>query len=162
MSPLPQLPALMSYAAGSGIFVVAVLQNLAQARHRWGRDGADMLWGASRIKIALGGLGGYELGEFSKLAGEYRETILSYQHGPHGTTSQASLTDRKTISPHDVRMLDDTDRHALVIHATTPAVKTRMRRHYESPDAALYAQAVTEATKQLEQARHLHDLSEDR
>ena len=44
--PLPQLPALMSFAGGTGIFVVAVLQWMAQARNRWGRDAAEMLWGA--------------------------------------------------------------------------------------------------------------------
>ena len=36
----------------------AVLQDIAQARHRWGREGADMIWGAATVKIALGGLGG--------------------------------------------------------------------------------------------------------
>ncbi len=35
--PLPQLPALMSFAGGTGIFVAAVFQSMAQARNRWGR-----------------------------------------------------------------------------------------------------------------------------
>ncbi len=152
----------MSYAAGSGIFVVAVLQNLAQARHRWGRDGADMLWGAATSRSPSAGSAVTNSASSPNWPASTAKRSSRYQHGPHGTTSQASLTDRKTISPHDVRMLDDTDRHALVIHATTPAVKTRMRRHYESPDAALYAQAVTDATRQLEHARQLHQLSEDR
>ena len=83
-SRCPHLPALMSYAGGSGIFVVAVLQNMAQAEHRWGRDGAAMLWGAATVKIALGGLSGDELRELSELAGEYRETLTSYQRGSTG------------------------------------------------------------------------------
>ena len=56
--PLPQLPALMSFAGGTGIFLVAVLQSMAQARNRWGRDAAEMLWGAATVKIILGGLAG--------------------------------------------------------------------------------------------------------
>jgi type IV secretion system protein VirD4 len=144
VAPIPRLPALMSYAAGSGIFVVAVLQDIAQARHRWGRDGADMLWGAATTKIALGGLSGDELTEFSKLAGEYRETVHGWTHSePHGTTMQASLTDRKTLASDRVRTLSERDREALVVHATTPAVLVRMIRHYESGHAAEYARSVT-------------------
>jgi type IV secretory pathway TraG/TraD family ATPase VirD4 len=143
VAPLPVLPALMSYAAGSGIFVVAVLQDIAQARHRWGRDGADMLWGAATTKIALGGLSGDELTDFSKLAGEYRETVHTWTHSEHhGTTMQASLTDRKTLAPDRVRTLSEADREALVVHATTPALLVRMARHYESAHAAEYAASV--------------------
>ena len=152
VAPLPNLPSLMSYAGGSGIFVVAVLQNIAQARSLWGRDGADMLWGAATTKIALGGLGGDELEEFSKLAGTYRETIITPQRGPHGTHVSASISDRKTLSAHEVRELDDADREALVIHSTTPATKTRMTRHYESARAKDYAASVKDVREQRSQA----------
>jgi type IV secretion system protein VirD4 len=144
VAPLPILPTAMSYTAGFGIFVVAVLHNIAQARQRWGRDGADMLWGNATTKIALGGLTGDELTEFSKLAGEYRETVHAWTHSEHhGTTMQASLTDRKTLAPDRVRTLSERDREALVIHATTPAVLVKMVRHYESDHAAEYARSVT-------------------
>ncbi|MEV6968621.1 TraM recognition domain-containing protein [Hamadaea sp. NPDC051192] len=146
--PLPSLPALMSYAGGSGIFIIAVLQNLAQARQRWGRERAEMLWGAATVKIALGGLTGDELEDLSRLAGEYRETVTTPQRGPSGTSFNTHVVDRKTISSDAVRTLSEAKREALIIHATTPAVKTRMIRHYEGPDAKAYAGAV-------EQARHL-------
>jgi type IV secretion system protein VirD4 len=67
--PLPQLPALMSFAGGTGIFVVAILQSMAQARSRWGRDGADMLWSSATVKLILGGLAGDDLREISDLGG---------------------------------------------------------------------------------------------
>ena len=86
VAPLPNLASLMSYAGGSGIFVTAILQSFAQARQRWGRDGADMLWGASTTKIALGGLSGDELEAFSKLTGTWDQVVTSTQHGRHGTT----------------------------------------------------------------------------
>lgn len=46
IAPLPQLPDLMSHAGGSGIFTTVVLQSTAQARARWGTDGAAMLLGS--------------------------------------------------------------------------------------------------------------------
>lgn len=143
--PLPMLPALMSYAGGSGIFVVPVFQSLAQARKRWGRDGADMLWNAATVKVALGGLTGDELDDLSRLAGKYRETTVMIQHGPGGVTRSPSITDRDTITPEQIRTLDENRREALIIHATTPAVKTRMVRHYEGPHAKQYAKAVEDA-----------------
>jgi type IV secretion system protein VirD4 len=139
--PLPSLPALMSYAGGSGIFTLTVLQNRAQAEHRWGREGAAMLWGAANVKIALGGLSGEELKDLSALAGEYREALTTTQRGSGGQTLQTTLTDRKVITPDEIRTLSERDRQALIIHATTPAVRARMARHYESPDRDRYAAA---------------------
>lgn len=142
VSPLPHLPELISFAGGTGIFVLAILQSQAQARKRWGIDGAEMLWGSATIKVALGGLSGKELDAFSDLAGTYRESLTTYQAGVHGTTVQITLQDRKTLTPEEIRVLDELDREALVIHATTPAVKVRMERHYEGPDRDAYAESV--------------------
>jgi type IV secretory pathway TraG/TraD family ATPase VirD4 len=139
--PLPDLPAVMSYAAGSGIFVAAVLQNLAAAEHRWGAVGRRMLWANATVKIALGGLAGDDLDAFSHLAGTYREALYVPQRHPTGVSQHASVVDRKTMEPEAIRTLDERRRQALIVHATTPAVNTRMVRHYEGPDAAAYAQA---------------------
>lgn len=103
--PLPQLPALMSFAGGTGIFTVAVLQSMAQARNRWGRDAAEMLWGAATVKVALGGLSGEELREISELAGEYRELLTTSQRGRSEHSVQTTLQDRKTLTPGQIRTL---------------------------------------------------------
>jgi type IV secretory pathway TraG/TraD family ATPase VirD4 len=145
--PLPGLPALMSYAGGSGIFVTAVLQNMAQARNRWGREGADMIWGAATVKVILGGLGGDELRSISDLAGEYREALTTWQRGRHGDSLQTTLQDRKTLTPGQIRTLSEPRREALIIHATTPAVRSRMTRHYESRHRGEYAAAVAWARR---------------
>jgi type IV secretion system protein VirD4 len=71
----------MSFAGGSGISVTAVLQSMAQARNRRGHDATGMLWGAAIVKVVFGGLSGEDLREASELAGEYRETVISGQHG---------------------------------------------------------------------------------
>ena len=49
------------------------------------------------------------------------------------------------MTPEAIRTLDEERREALVIHATTPAVKTRMVRHYEGRHAKAYAQATRDA-----------------
>jgi type IV secretion system protein VirD4 len=145
---LENLPALMSYSAGSGIFVVAVLQEIAAARKRWGRDGADMLWGASTVKVALAGLAGEESKWFADLAGTWRERVVNEQHGPSGTSRSQAEHERPTITAAEVRTLDADRGEALIVHASTPAVKTRMRRHYQSRDAKEYERSVEE-TKRL-------------
>jgi type IV secretion system protein VirD4 len=145
VSPLPEMPSLMSYAGGSGIFVVLVLQNMAQAIGRWGKDGAAMIWGAATVKLALGGLSGDELDDLSKLAGTYREALTTHQHGTGGYSMQTTLHDRHTLTAEEIRTLSEARREALLIHATTPAVKVRMRRHYEGPHADAFTQAVIDA-----------------
>jgi type IV secretory pathway TraG/TraD family ATPase VirD4 len=143
--PLPQLPALMSFAGGTGIFVTAVLQSMAQARNRWGHDAAAMLWGSATIKLILGGLAGEDLEEISRLAGEYRETVVSWQRGNGGYSLSSALQDRRTLTPEQARTLSTERREAVVIHATTPAVKVRMTRHYEGPHREVFAASVREA-----------------
>ncbi|WP_306211047.1 type IV secretory system conjugative DNA transfer family protein [Actinoplanes sp. RD1] len=143
--PLPDLPNTMSFAAGFGIFTVAVLQNLAAAERRWHRVGREELWKNSTVKIALGGLAGDDLDAFSQLAGTYRETLIIPQHHRDHVTLQASVVDRKTLSPDAIRTLDERRREALIIHATTPPVITRMQRHYEGPHAADHTRAIAHA-----------------
>jgi type IV secretory pathway TraG/TraD family ATPase VirD4 len=145
--PLPSLPALMSFAGGSGIFIAAILQSRAQAEARWGADQAAMLWGAATVKLILGGLSGNELRDLSEnLVGEYDRHMTTYQRSDDGSiTTGTSVQRHKTMTAEDIRTLSSVQREALVIHATTPAVKIRMTRHYEGPDAELYAQAEKDA-----------------
>jgi type IV secretion system protein VirD4 len=137
----------MSFAGGTGIFVTAVLQSMAQARNRWGHDAAAMLWGAATCKLILGGLAGEDLREISELAGEYRETVITWQRGHGGHSMSSALQDRKTVTPDQVRTLAAHRREALVIHATTPAVKARMTRHYEGPHREEFAASVARARR---------------
>ena len=143
--PLPDLPQLMSYAAGFGIFVVAVLQNLAAAQRRWQLVGRDEMWDNATVKIALGGLAGDDLDAFSRLAGSYREALQIPQHHRDGHHVQTTVVDRKTLPPERIRTLSERRREALIIHATTPPVITRMVRHYESKHAADYRTATAHA-----------------
>ncbi len=55
LAPLPSLPTLMAEGGGTGITTLPVLQSMAQARVKWGNDAAGAIWGASMVKIILGG-----------------------------------------------------------------------------------------------------------
>jgi type IV secretion system protein VirD4 len=146
IAPLEHLPNLMSYAAGSGIFITAILQELAQARARWGREGADMLWGASTVKIALGGLSGDEATRFAELAGKWWEDLPGVQYGPHGLTHAPRDRERDVITAAQLRQLDADKGETLVIAGSAAPVTTRMQRHYKSRDAAHYTTS-TEALR---------------
>jgi hypothetical protein len=106
-----------------------------------------MLWGSATIKLILGGLAGEDLEEISRLAGEYRETVVSWQRGNGGYSLSSALQDRRTLTPEQARTLSTERREAVVIHATTPAVKVRMTRHYEGPQREVFAASVREARR---------------
>lgn len=70
IAPLPDLPATVSEAGGQGVAVLACLQDLSQARHRWGAraDGLLTLFGT---KVVLGGVADQATLELvSRLGGE--------------------------------------------------------------------------------------------
>jgi type IV secretory pathway TraG/TraD family ATPase VirD4 len=70
IAPLPDLPAIVAEGGGQGLQVLACLQDLSQARSRWGRaaDGFLSLFGVKVILPGLGDLGTLEL--VSRLGGE--------------------------------------------------------------------------------------------
>jgi type IV secretion system protein VirD4 len=76
--PLPSLGALMSEGGGTGITTLAVLQSLAQARHRWGREQAQGIWDSAIAKIVLGGgSNADDLMDISRLVGDRTEREFS-------------------------------------------------------------------------------------
>jgi hypothetical protein len=77
--PLGGLPVYMGESGGYSIVVHVYLTSLAEARARWGADGATRLWENSSIKIVSGGTGSAkDLDELSSLVGkEHGKQILS-------------------------------------------------------------------------------------
>ncbi len=61
----------MSDGGGSGITTLAVLQSLAQARDRWGREATGAIWDAAIVKVILGGSANADdLAAISRLVGD--------------------------------------------------------------------------------------------
>jgi type IV secretion system protein VirD4 len=77
VAPLPDLPAMVSEGGGQGLLTLACLQDLSQARARWGQaaDGFFSLFGA---KVMLPGIGDIRtLDAVSRLAGQADVAVRS-------------------------------------------------------------------------------------
>ncbi len=86
IAPLPALPAMVSEGGGQGLLTLACLQDLSQARHRWGdqADGFSSLFGTTVVLPGIGDVATLEA--LSVLAGEVEVPVrtLSAGRGPTG------------------------------------------------------------------------------
>jgi type IV secretion system protein VirD4 len=82
IAPLPDLPALVSEGGGQGVLTLACLQDLSQARQRWGAaaDGFLSLFGTKVVLPGIGDLSTLEL--VSRLGGEVEVPARSVSRGP--------------------------------------------------------------------------------
>lgn len=105
--PLPSLGALMSEGGGTGITTLAVLQTLAQARHRWGRDEAQAIWDSSIVKLILGGgSDADDLADLSRMIGDRTVRERSESWGTdRGTSYSESDRQRAILDPAMIREL---------------------------------------------------------
>jgi type IV secretion system protein VirD4 len=82
IAPIPDLPALVSEGGSQGLLTLACLQDLSQARQRWGRaaDGFLSLFGTKLVLPGIGDLATLEL--VSRLGGEIDVPARSVSHDP--------------------------------------------------------------------------------
>ncbi len=118
IAPVPDLPAMVSEGAGQGLVVLACLQDLSQARARWGRaaDGFLSLFGTT---VVLPGIADTAtLRDLSALAGEceMRHTTLTKSVGSWGRVrpSLSIGTSRQAVLAVDA-IARGTPGHALVL-----------------------------------------------
>jgi type IV secretion system protein VirD4 len=96
--PLPSLTGLMSEGGGTGMMTTVVLQSLAQARDRWGKDQADAIWETANVKIVLGGgAGAQDLRDLAQLIGEYEVQEVSESSSVGGPKSRTETTRQRAI-----------------------------------------------------------------
>ncbi|MBN9607896.1 MAG: type IV secretory system conjugative DNA transfer family protein [Actinobacteria bacterium] len=128
LSPLPSLPTLMSEGGGTGICTWAILQSLAQARHKWGEQAAATLWDASTTKIILGG--GSDAGDLRDLVfvvGDRDEITWAESRGYDGQRSRSSSLRRIPILDSG-RLRTLPDGAAMLLLRSVPPAVIRMRR----------------------------------
>ncbi len=77
IAPIPELPAIVSEGCGQGLVVVACLQDLSQARRRWGDEANGFLSLFGTKLIFRGLLDMPTLKSISELAGEHDVTVVS-------------------------------------------------------------------------------------
>jgi type IV secretion system protein VirD4 len=118
IAPIHDLPALVSEAGGQGLHVMACLQDLSQARERWGDAAADGFLSLFQTKLILSGIADSRTLEAISLAlGEYDRQLVSHTLGrsrpdglflPPGTRSESVTyhTQRqRTLPPGEVAKL---------------------------------------------------------
>lgn len=123
LTPLPSLPTLMAEGGGTGITTVAVLQSLAQARHRWGEHAADAIWDAATVKVVLGGLAKIaDLDALARLLGDRDEETVTVSRGRAGERSTAVSLRRIPVLPPDLLRTLPFGTAALLLRQARPAV----------------------------------------
>jgi type IV secretory pathway TraG/TraD family ATPase VirD4 len=92
IAPIPDLPAMLSEGAGQGLLVLACLQDLSQARGRWGSaaDGFLTLFGATVVFPGIADVA--TLRNLSALAGEHEvaTTTVGQSVGSYGRLRPSS------------------------------------------------------------------------
>ncbi len=136
IAPLPDLPAMVSEAGGQGLLVLACLQDLSQARMRWGRaaEGFFSLFGA---KVLLPGVGDLQTLEVvSRLGGQMDVVVRSlsstawWSRHPSSNTTYSSR--RQARLPVDQAHSLPVGTALLVAGARPPAL-VRLTRWWEHP-----------------------------
>ncbi len=107
IAPIPDLPALVSEGAGQGVLTLACLQDLSQARWRWGAraEGFVSLFGTT---VVLGGIADVStLQALSTLAGdeEVPSRTVGTSRGPDGRlrpSLSVSATTRRRLAADEI------------------------------------------------------------
>jgi type IV secretion system protein VirD4 len=135
--PLPSLPSLISEGGGSGITTLAVLQSLAQARDRWGREAGGAIWDSAIVKVVLGGSANADdLVGISRLVGdrEVRETTRTHADGPGGSSVSVSVRHRPILEPSAIRQIPVGQ--GLLLLRSAPPIMMTLRPWTARTDAA--------------------------
>jgi type IV secretion system protein VirD4 len=130
IAPIHDLPALVSQAGGQNLQVLVGLQDLSQARTRWGDAAAEGFMSLFQTRLVLDGIADSRTLESISLAiGEYDRELVSSStgrseksdewFGPHNSNDSVSYqTHRQRIlSPGEIAQLPDG--HGLLLRGAT-------------------------------------------
>lgn len=126
IAPLPDLDTLASTAAGLGIQLVTVFQDLGQIRARYGVRTATVV-NNHRAKLALSGLADDEtLRYLPLLVGDSEQGRSSITIDPHGRVSTTDATTTQPLaSAAEIRQIPPG--HGLLVYGHLPPARLRLR-----------------------------------
>jgi type IV secretory pathway TraG/TraD family ATPase VirD4 len=126
----------MAEGGGTGITTMPILQSLAQARDKWGDQAASAIWGASIVKVVLGGTSSArDLQDLAAVIGERDEHTDTISVGDYGSRSLQRSTRRVSVMPPEtIRTLPFGT--GLVLLRSAPPLVTSLRAWTERNDAA--------------------------
>ena len=119
IAPLPNLPGIVADAGAQGLLVLACLQDLSQARHRWGAQADGFLTLFATTLLLPGVADPVTLQTVATLAGKVDRPQYSTSRGRQGT--------QRTVSTRSLPLLPENviahgrAGHALVLRATYPS-----------------------------------------
>lgn len=128
-APIRSLPQIAATAAGQGVQVVTVFQDLAQARSRYG-ESADTILANHRAKLFLSGISdGRTLDYLGRALGEEEIGYESHTRGERGTSSRTRGTRTRRLAPADgVRGVPPGE--AILVYGHLPPARLRLRPWY--------------------------------
>ncbi len=108
MAPIHDLPALVSEAGGQHLHVMVCLQDLSQARRRWGDNAADGFLSLFQTKVILSGIADPQTLEAVSLClGEYDRQVVTHTLGrsqaESGFFEHSRPTDTESVAYHTTR-----------------------------------------------------------
>lgn len=119
IAPLPNLPGIVADAGAQGLLAIACLQDLSQARHRWGAQADGFLTLFATTLLLPGVADAVTLQTITTLAGKVDRPQYSTSYGRHGgqrTTSTRPLP----LLPENV-IAHGRPGQALLLRATHPS-----------------------------------------
>jgi type IV secretion system protein VirD4 len=129
IAPLPDLPAMISEAGGQGVLTLACLQDLSQARQRWGAaaDGLLSLFGTKVVLPGIADLRTLEL--VSRLAGDAEVPTRAVSRNPWWT-GRPGGSDTWSLRPRPRLPVDAVNQlpagTALILDGPNPPATARM------------------------------------
>ncbi|MEQ1698945.1 MAG: TraM recognition domain-containing protein [Ilumatobacteraceae bacterium] len=138
VAPIPRLEQLLSTGGGSGLQSMIVLQSMAAARNKYGRETGDALLDFNTAKIVLGGLAdAQDLQDLSTLLGQRDETTVSASRsGRLGVLERSdySYSHRlvPVLRPDEIRTIDTQRKgQALVVARSSKGMVISMPSIFE-------------------------------
>lgn len=133
IAPLPTLDTLAATAAGQGIQLVSVFQDVAQIRERWGARAATIV-NNHRAKLIGSGIADPDTLDFAaRILGDQQIRQQSTTAGQEGRASTTqSTTYRSLAPPHLLRQAEHGS--ALLVYGNLPPARVRLRPWFADRD----------------------------
>jgi len=138
VSPLPQLPNLMSDGGGRGLHTWIFAQSMSQLVGKWGPEAATTIFESSAAKIIFGGLADETfLEKISRLIGTHQvtQTSKSLQRNGAGrdtTSTSTSEREERRMKVEDIRKIPEGK--ALLLYREKEAI-VQLTPWWKRPDA---------------------------
>lgn len=158
IAPIHDLPALISEAGGQHLHILACLQDLSQARTRWGQHATEGLLSLFQTKLILTGINDPQtLQTISLTLGEYDRHLVSHSigrtHSEHLFPGPATLNENvsyhtqrhPTLPPGEIAKLPTG--HALFLQNTRWGLLKLTPWHHTQPWARIAASSPPDARR---------------